>query len=90
MSNWVVTSPVVALESGTKSMSGFGRDDDAGGVGRGVARRALEPPRDVDQLLDLRVVLVGVLRAAATPASALSSVILRSAGISFAILSTSA
>ncbi len=37
------------------------RDHDARRVDRGVARRALEPPRDVDQLLDLRVLLVGVL-----------------------------
>ena len=39
-------------------MIAFGRDDDAGGVDRGVPRHAFEPPRDAEQLLDLRVVLL--------------------------------
>ena len=34
------------------------RDDDAGGVDRGVAGHAFEPARDAEQLLDLRVVLL--------------------------------
>ena len=60
MSNWVVMSPVFPLKSGTVGER-LRRDHDAGGVGRGVARRALEPARDVDELLDLGVLLVGLL-----------------------------
>ena len=38
-----------------------GRDDDAGGVDRGVAGHALEPPRDGEQLLDPLVLLLHLL-----------------------------
>ena len=57
MSHWVVMSSRVALEERHELGERLGRDHDAGGVGRGVARRALEPARDVEQLLDLRVLL---------------------------------
>ena len=39
----------------------LGRDDDAGGVDRGVARHAFEPPRDGEQLLDALVLLLHLL-----------------------------
>ena len=38
------------------------RNDDAGGVHRGVPRHALEPPGDAQQLLHLRVVLLQLLQ----------------------------
>ena len=61
MSNCVVIVAGRALEERHEVDERLRRDHDAGGVGRRVARRALEPPRDVDELLDLRVLLVGVL-----------------------------
>ena len=45
--------PALERSEGHEVGQGDGRDHDARGVGGGVARRALQPPRDVDQLLDL-------------------------------------
>ena len=61
MSNCVVTSAGVALEERHQVGERLRGDHDPRGVGRGVAGRALEPARDVDELLDPRVLLVGVL-----------------------------
>ena len=40
----------------------FRRDDDAGGMGRGVARQPLEPLADIEHFLDARLLLVGLLQ----------------------------
>ena len=42
-------------------MSGLGRDHDAGGVDRGMAGHALQPPGDGEQLLDPLVLLLHLL-----------------------------
>ena len=66
------------------------RDDDAGGVDRGVAGHAFEPPGDGEQLLDPLVLLLHLLERRALARAPSSSVMSSAGGIALATRSASA